>query len=136
MKRFSTIFLLLFAGCHSDRSSQTSEIIMPQTVYTKAEPGNWEGLEDEHLPEIIVAHNNKPNIFVIARLKDPSPSHYIEKIIITDKDGNEIAVKTFPRTARIFEAQFDIRPVPDTSHFVLVKCNTHDLWKAPFIPSR
>lgn len=115
-----------------DKIPEQKNAIMPQKEYTEKNPGNWKGLEDEHLPKIQIFTGRKQNIVITVPVKNASQKHYIEKIAIIDKSGKELAAKVFSRHKKYFEAIFSIHPLPKRGTAkIYIKCNLHDVWTAP-----
>lgn len=106
---------------------------VPKPEYTREAPYEWAGLEEEHLPVIVINKDRDPDISIIVNLKNPGKNHYIEKIGLIDGNKNELAVKNFTTNDKIFEAQFSssILPSDEKKVKVFVKCSLHDLWTAP-----
>jgi len=106
-----------------------ADAVVPRLEYSLDKPGEWVGLEAEHIPKITINRQGKPYMLVWVPLKNASTDHYIEKIGIMDKDRKDIALKVFSRHEKYFEAKFllsDIKVDKDMKLFA--KCNSHDLW--------
>jgi desulfoferrodoxin (superoxide reductase-like protein) len=120
-------------GCgENDRLEKSGEHRKPKEEYTRDKPGEWEEIAGEHLPVVTIHENEIQNIRVRVNLKSAGTGHYIEKIGIMDSSKRDIAVKTFSRHERYFEAKFSLSPLPEEKGTkVYVKCNLHDLWTVP-----
>lgn len=127
----------LFMGCgneelsermkYIEKTKKTDQAIVPMKEYTRNVPGEWTGMEDEHIP-IIIRDGNK--IVIRVNLKKPGPTHFIEKIGIMDKDKKDLAGKVFSPHSKSFEAHFprSVLPADLKGVKVYAKCNIHDLW--------
>jgi len=128
------IVLLIFT-CKESGQSKPGEPITPQAVYTKDNPGNWAGKENEHLPRVeILTNSGKDNIRVTVALQDSSPAHFIEKIFIADSKGRPYEEKTFNRDhAKIYTAFFSMpnSQFNQEEYAVYARCSQHDLWSVP-----
>ena len=133
-----TIFLLtiaLFALYCKGEQNKPGEPITPQDVYTKDDPGNWAGKENEHTPKVeILSNSGRDNIRVTVMLQDTSPAHFIEKIFIADSKGKPYEEKVFNRDhAKTYTATFSMPVNSQTAseYKVYARCSQHDLWAAP-----
>ena len=91
-------FIISFACNQSPSNLPSDKPITPQAIYSKDDPGNWVGREDEHTPVVeIISNSGSENIIVSVTLQNPSPSHYIEKLFIADSKG-------IPYAERIYES--------------------------------
>lgn len=110
---------------------QTDTPRAPLKEYTKDVPAEWIGLEEEHAPEVTIDNDSPDN--VIVRVKFPikhESDHYIEKIGLMDKDGKDIAFKTFNQKSDYWEARFSI-PFISKGMKAYARCSLHDLWTVP-----
>jgi desulfoferrodoxin (superoxide reductase-like protein) len=122
---------MINCGKGNSERLQTETPRTPLKEYTKEAPAEWIGLEEEHAPMVTIDNNSPDN--VIVRVKFPikhDPDHYIEKIGLMDKDGNDIVVKKFNSTADYWEARFSIPFIPKGTK-AFARCSLHDLWTAP-----
>ncbi len=121
--------LLFTAGCSNLKDDPGEGRRTPLPEYTEHNAREWTAVSPEHLPVIsFTVKQGTPYIRVQVPLKNPSESHYIEKIGIYNKISKEVlAEKAFSRTDRIFEADFPY-DYNDAEIKVFVKCNLHDLW--------
>jgi desulfoferrodoxin (superoxide reductase-like protein) len=122
--------LIIIAGCNKSREEDNQKQKVPQPEYTRENPGEWEGMENEHLPKIEVLPNeSKDNVIVTVALKNPSETHYVERIGVMDAERKDIAGQSFTRNAHGYRAVLTVYPLHENSNFkVYVKCNLHDLW--------
>lgn len=116
---------LLLLSC----GSQSTDVGPPKPEYTKADPGRWVEIAEDHLPEIkFVTSPLSDKIHIELKSRNWSENHYIEKIGIMDKKTKrDLAVQEFPRGTFVFDADFDY-DFNDKDVKVYVKCNLHDLW--------
>ena len=129
----AVIFLAAMAGCGKGNSErmQTDTPRAPLKEYTKDNPAEWVGLEEEHAPTVTIDDSSAEN--VIVRVKFPikrDPDHYIQKIGLMDKDGKDIAVKKFNHMSDYWEARFSLPSIPKGMK-AYARCSLHDLWTAP-----
>src|SRR5512136_2244852 len=82
-------FFITFASCKNESNPYgDGSPITPQKVYTADNPGNWRGREGEHTPVVkFLSNSGDGNVEVSVTLKNPSPSHFIEKILIAEESG-------------------------------------------------
>ena len=109
-------------------SDSNSRAISPQKEYTKDKPAEWEGIANEHLPEVkFDKSKTKDNIKVEVLGRKFTERHYIEVIGIMDvkylKRGDKPTVILSLNTK-----ENDPEKIK-----VFVKCNLHDLWTTPLI---
>ncbi|MDH4200256.1 MAG: desulfoferrodoxin family protein [Spirochaetia bacterium] len=117
-------------GSSSERF-QTDKPRIPLKEYSRNDPGEWVGLEDQHYPRVTIDNSAMENIII--RVNFPikhEPDHYIEKIGLMDKDGNDIIVKRFNPAADYWEARFNIPFIPKGAK-AFARCSLHDLWVTP-----
>lgn len=127
------IYAVIHFNCkgNSPERFQTEKPRIPLKEYSKDEPGEWVGLEEQHYPRVTIDNSSMENIIV--RVNFPvnhEPDHYIEKIGLMDKDGNDIIVKKFNPTADYWEARFSIPFIPKGVK-AYARCSLHDLWVTP-----
>jgi len=153
------LFLVLFAiTCKGDQP-KPGEPVTPQDVYTKDEPGNWAGKENEHTPLVqVVSQSGKNNVAVTVTLLNPAENHFIEKIFIADATGRPWQEKLFVRKGmessidpqmleqsnkipgevenvpggKQYSAKFtiDVNVATSKKYKVYARCSQHDLWAA------
>ncbi len=128
----STFFIYGCGNSIDEKDKSRSGPITPNSVYTRDEPGNWSGLEDEHLPVIKILHDQtEKNIIVYVNLDSASSTHYIERIGIMDKSKKDLAGVNFIQDKKRVKvkATLTLWPLPtDEGIKVYVKCSKHDLW--------
>lgn len=117
-------------------SDPASRAISPQKEYTKDKPAEWEGIADDHLPEIeFDEKKSKDNIKVKVMGRKFSERHYIEVIGIMDDRLADIDVKYLKRGDKpIAILTLNKKDYDPEKIKVFVKCNLHDLWTSPLIP--
>lgn len=130
--------LYSLTGCADagvDAKPAKKEIIVPQAEYTVEQPGEWRGIEDEHLPKISFQPNeSEGNIVVHVDLKTRSPSHYLERIGIMTEDKKDLAGTAFNRNSTDYTVRMTIHANQASGKIkVYAKCNLHDLWTVSLI---
>lgn len=112
-----------------------SRAISPKKEYTKDSPAEWEGIADDHLPEVVFEEKkSKDNIKVKVTGRKFSERHYIEVIGIMDEKSADIDTKYLRRsenpnvTLSLNPKEYDPEKIK-----VFVKCNLHDLWTTPLL---
>lgn len=140
--RFYKLILLasvlwLMIGCAGeDNQNQTNDPIPPEPEYTKEAPGQWKGIEAEHIPTIKVLGNSKTTDNIQVKVEGMfSDRHYIEKVGIMDENKNTLSEKTIiigdePNVV----LSLDLTKESSKKAKVYVKCILHDLWTAPVFP--
>ena len=106
----------------------------PKPEYTRDDPGEWTGMEEDHIPVVTFYTDREPDIIVRVDLKNPTAIHYIEKIGIMDENRKDLVCKEFRSVDKIFEAQFYSAHIPGDKKKLKVyaKCSLHDLWTEKF----
>lgn len=133
-KIWATMILIIVASLNCGEKPRIlppkdADAVVPRLEYSLDKPGEWVGLEAEHIPRVTINRQSKPYILVWVPLKNASTEHYIEKIGIMDKDRNDIALKVFSRHEKYFEAKFLLSEIKvDKDMKLFAKCNLHDLW--------
>lgn len=135
------LFLIIFVAvafsfCDSGKKAEEfngDKPITPKAEYTKEEPREWEGMEDQLVPQITFNKGFGRDIIIRVNLENPGGDNYIEKIGIMDKDGNELVVKVFSRHNKFFEAHFFSSDLPTDKKDLRAfsKSSLYDLWTAP-----
>lgn len=133
---FLWLLMLFFLACGKTQTTNelpSSEPITPQKEYTADNPREWAGMEEQLIPQIVFNQGFGPDIIVRVNLKNPSPSNYIEKIGIVDKNGKELVYDVFSPHEKFFEAHFSSSDLPfDKSGLkVFSKSSLYDLWTTP-----
>jgi len=128
--RFQTLFLFILSltvfSCGNPPSDDTGA---PKPEYTEEDPGRWESIAEDHLPEIsILGGYFSPRIKISLESKNWNKSHYIEKIgIFRISDKKDLAIQEFSPGTFVYSAEFPYE-YEDDQVKVFVKCNLHDLW--------
>jgi desulfoferrodoxin (superoxide reductase-like protein) len=129
---FSAVLLIHCKG-NSERF-QTDTPRTPLKEYTRDDPGEWAGKEDEHYPRLSLDSTKAENVVILVKFPiKHEPDHYIEKIGIMDSDGKDIVVKRFNPSADFFQARFSI-PFIGKGWKAYARCSLHDLWVTPIEP--
>jgi len=125
---FAAIWLIPAAGCKDDFMQRLYRKT-PKPEYTRDDPGEWAGMEDDHIPVVTFYPDREPDIVVRVNLQNPTAIHYIEKIGIMDEKRNDLVCKEFRSVDKIFEAQFYSANIPGNKKNLKVyaKCSLHDL---------
>ena len=116
-------------------AENTKERIIPKAEYTLDEPGEWEGMDFEHVPKVKILPGTKQNIQVKMVLINHDGSHYIERIGIMDENKKDLAGQSFSKNTQYYDIKLDLYPIPKNKNLkVYAKCNLHDLWTVPLNP--
>jgi len=137
MKKSIIYLLTLGSLIHCNQKNQsTTEPITPQAVYSKNDPGNWAGKEDEHTPVInVLSDDGNNNIQVTVTLKEPKPGHFIEKIFIADKNGKPYAEAIYNNTGNKSVFVEQVATLPSEAAKVqgsVLNSGSDKTWKAVF----
>ena len=116
-------------------SDSNSRAISPQKEYTKDKRAEWEGIANEHLPEVkFDKSKTKDNIKVEVLGRKFTERHYIEVIGIMDERQADLDVKYLKRGDKpTVILSLNTKENDPEKIKVLVKCNLHDLWTTPLI---
>ena len=116
-------------------SDSNSRAISPQKEYTKDKPAEWEGIANEHLPEVkFDKSKTKDNIKVEVLGRKFTERHYIEVIGIMDERQADLDVKYLKRGDKpTVILSLNTKENDPEKIKVFVKCNVHDLWTTPLI---
>ena len=97
-----------------------------EPVYTRDDPGAWEGKEKGHLPQISYEKTGTglKVIVVVNHVMNAEAPHYIMWIKLADGEGNELGRKEFQPTDQKAEAVFELTSVP-AKLVAFEKCNVH-----------
>lgn len=137
MKKILILLLCIFIYSSCDKlDTEVQETnykpVTPKAEYTKEKPGEWKGMEKEHLPVIRITSGDKINVIISVPLVNKDGKHYIETIGVMDESKKVIASKNFTRNTRYYQTGFYIPSnLLGKNLKVYVKCNLHDLWTAP-----
>ena len=128
---------LLLSGCKVQEENTSP--ITPQAEYTEDNPGEWEDLEDAHVPVVEIEYLGRGKKNIRIKVRDSSTfnaSHYIEKIGIFDQNKVDIVVKP-AQGPGMFTTEFYTEDLPEHPGVkAFVKCNLHDLWTTPLFPEK
>jgi desulfoferrodoxin-like iron-binding protein len=128
---------LLSLGCsQAEEAAPAEEAAAPpaesateEPVFTRNDPGAWEGKETGHLPVITYEKSDtglKVNVVVNHVMDDGAP-HYIMWIKLFDGDGNLLGQQEFEANDEKAEASFELTSVP-AKLVAHEKCNVHGIW--------
>jgi superoxide reductase len=98
-------------------------VAKPGIVYTKDEPGHWQGKEGTHAPQITVEGRK-------VSLVTPHPmteEHFIVRHTLVLADGKVIGAKNFDRADKA-ESTYDLPADYSGTIYATSFCNLHDLW--------
>lgn len=110
--------------------------ITPKAEYTEQEAREWEEIKDEHLPKIKIDFKSKKENIAIKVEGGFNERHYIERIGIMDENKQDLAGKSLEVNQKP-EVVLSLDPIPENPRVkVYVKCNLHDLWTKPLLPSK
>ena len=100
---------------------------------TAENPGKWKTLEGDHVPVITLA-DEKGKVLVQVQVPFRSnPDHYTEFIILADARYKEISKISYAHFERDALAEFVMPPDRKGLHYIIIKCNLHDMWMKDFI---
>ncbi|MDH4263133.1 MAG: desulfoferrodoxin family protein [Spirochaetia bacterium] len=120
IKYFIFITVILAASC-SKNSDQEPKF------YSKETPGKWDAQKETHIP--VIEYDEGLSQVKVSVPVTPNPGHYIEVILLTDKNHKELAKKALGRS-QLAEATFEVPLGYHGKLFVVSKCNLHDMWEA------
>lgn len=118
-------------------SDPESRAISPQLEYTEDKPAEWEAIANDHLPEIVFEKSkSKDNVKVKVLGKKFNERHYIEVIGLMDERKADIDIKYVERGSNpIAILSLDLKDHDPEKIKVFAKCNLHDLWTKPLLPT-
>ena len=102
---------------------------LAEPVYTRDNVGEYEGMQDAHLPVIAYEKSDiglKVTVTVNHEMNAETP-HYIMWIKIKDAEDNLLGEKMFEATDAAAEAVFDLAEIPAAIK-AFEKCNVHGIW--------
>jgi superoxide reductase len=108
----------VFAGQDTAASSSLAGLI-----YTKEQPGQWQGKEGSHAPTVTVTGSK-------VTLLTPHPmtaEHFIVRHTLVLADGTVVGAKTFVATDKP-ESSFDLPTGYKGKLSATSFCNQHDFW--------
>lgn len=113
-----------------EKTREQESHLEPLPEYTEKQAREWEPIKQDHLPQIwITEESGDEYLRIFVPLKDPSPSHYIEKVGLMNQKGKTLFVKEFGRSPGKYDVKFKLQNEWDiATSRVFVKCNLHDLW--------
>ncbi|MCC6861559.1 MAG: hypothetical protein IT158_23520 [Bryobacterales bacterium] len=123
-------------GCSTQQAPVTQEPAAQaveqkeEPVYTRTDPGAWEGKQSSHIP-VIAYKKTGSGLQVTVTVKhvmDPKAPHFIEWIKLTDGDGKALGEASFAATDKIAEATFELSSAP-AKLIAIERCNIHGRWK-------
>lgn len=103
--------------------------ISAEIVFTKADPGAYQGKEDSHVPQITYEKTEtglKVLVSVLHEMNAEKP-HYIMWIKLFDGENNLLGEKEFQATDERAEAEFELTTTPSTLK-AYENCNLHGVW--------
>jgi desulfoferrodoxin (superoxide reductase-like protein) len=124
----STVFLMIVSSC-SGRSNSGPE----PRFYSTETPGKWQAQAATHIPQIEQTRKGDKLHIRVSVSMTATPSHYIEAILLTDKNHKELAKKSLGK-AQPPEATLDVPGDYREKLYVVIKCNLHDMWQVAVKP--
>lgn len=99
--------------------------------FTASNPGKWTGKDYEHIPVVQFYTKGKNKFLSVKMNLKQDTRHYIESILLLDKDHQEITSVPFERTATgKMHTDFYLGNERISSrYYVVAKCNKHDMWE-------
>lgn len=103
-------------------------------VYTKENPGKWEGKVGGHVPNVKVEGNK----VTVTTTHGMSGEHYIVRHTIVSGNGDVLGEKTFSPSDTEAKSVFELSNIRSEYVWVPTKlyatsfCNKHDLWVTEF----
>ncbi len=108
----------------------------PKSEYTEIDSGEWEDIKNNHLPQIKISPKSKKENVEISVTGEFNEDHYIERIGVMDENKQDIAGIDLERK-QIPHIKLTLDPFPENPRVkVYVKCNLHDLWTKPLLPTK
>ena len=99
-----------------------------QEYFTKANPGKWHDLPQDHAPNVNIFRDKKNINIVVTPPFEGNPTHYIEPILLTDYQVKELQKKSFPKGSTATNTIFKLPLETKGEFYVILKCNQHDMW--------
>jgi superoxide reductase len=113
-----------------EQPAETTEMeAEEEPVYTRNDPGAWEGKESSHIP-VITYEKTETGLTVtvtVNHVMDAEIPHYIEWVKLWDGEGNLLGEAAFEATDKTARATFEITSVP-TKLVAHERCNVHGIW--------
>jgi superoxide reductase len=115
-----------FAGAKANAPAVASKKAAPLAgiIYTKKHPGQWQGKEDVHVPEVKVEAGK---VSVVTKHPSMTAEHFIVRHTVVLANGTVIGSKTFvpgDKPESFFELPKDYKGKICATSF----CNQHDFW--------
>lgn len=100
-----------------------------EIIYTRSDPGAWDGKEDSHVPQIVYEkmETGLKVTVTVNHVMNPETPHYIMNIKLKDGEGQLLGEKEFQATDEKAEAIFELFTVP-SKLMAYERCNLHGLW--------
>jgi desulfoferrodoxin-like iron-binding protein len=100
-----------------------------EPIYTRDDPGAWEGKESGHLPviEYEKAGDGLTVTVTVNHVMDNETPHYIMWIKLLDGEGNVLGQQDFEATEEKAVATFELSTIP-AKLVAHEKCNLHGIW--------
>ncbi len=126
---------VLFSGCKAGQEPAATEEAAEapskaeEPVFTKDDPGAWEGKESGHVP-VIEYEKTDGGLKVtvtVNHVMDAEIPHYIEWIKLMDGEGNVLGQQEFQARAEKAVATFELSSVP-AKLVAHERCNIHGIW--------
>jgi desulfoferrodoxin (superoxide reductase-like protein) len=135
---FAVFFLTCNFFSSSKDTSKDTETLQGDGVkfHTAEKTGTWKKQASDHVPLYAISyeeHDGKKYKIIMERIPFKgaiAPLHYVEALILTDYNHNELQKVSFHRGNQNATAVFRL-PMDHKSHvFIIAKCNLHDMWEA------
>lgn len=106
-----------------------SQPVEEEPIFTRDDPGAWEGKEQGHLPQIAFEKTATGlNVTVtVNHVMDNEIPHFIMWIKLFDGDGNLLGQEEFQATTENAVAVFELTSTP-AKLVAHEKCNVHGIW--------
>ncbi len=131
--------IMLPTGCTKEEKAVEKEQAAEKTepaseeaeeiIYTRSDPGAWDGKEDSHVPQIVYERmeTGLKVTVTVSHEMNPETPHYIMNIKLKDGEGRLLGEKEFQATDEKAEAIFELTTVP-SKLIAYERCNLHGLW--------
>jgi len=130
---FLTAFAIGCGGAETPAVEEAAETPEPppaeEPVFTKDDPGAWEGKESGHVP-VIEYEKTDTGLTVtvtVNHVMDSEAPHYIEWIKLMDGEGAVLGESSFEATDEKAVATFELTTVP-AKLVAHERCNIHGIW--------
>ncbi len=109
------------------KTAQSSMQPFSGVIYTKENPGKWEGKAASHAPQISVEGRK----VTVTTPHPMSQGHYIVRHTLVLKDGSVVGEQTFfPVKDTKAVSTFELPEGYKSTFYATSFCNLHDLWVA------